>query len=593
MPVAPAAHLGERIGAYRLLETLGEGGMGIVYLAEQEQPFRRRVALKVIKLGMDTREVVSRFESERQAMALMEHPNIASVFDAGATVDGRPYFVMEYFPGIPITDYCDGQKLSTRARLQLFAQVCAAVQHAHQKGIIHRDLKPSNVLVMEQDSRPVPKVIDFGIAKAIKQQLTERTLFTEQGLLIGTPEYMSPEQASLGDRDLDTRTDIYSLGVLLYELLVGALPFNIRGLRRAGYDELRRIIREEEPVKPSTRVETLGAEAADIARRRHTDTTTLRRQLRGDLDWITLKALDKDPARRYASASELAADIGRHLKDEPVLAGPPKAAYRLRKFTRKHKGAVTAAVAILMVLLSGFVVSTALFMRAEAARQQADADRRTAERQRTLAESATLEATQQRDLAARQRNAAEAARSETAKMATHAEAARKEAERAQRDLEEESYTAHIRAADLHLRSLEVSEARRQLANTPAGLRDWEWRHLFARSDASRGLISTGGGVPNVVGTNPEGTRVFWTSHVGGVRMADSRTLEPVPELTRPQISSPAEAAREFLIGISPDGSRYASIAWAAAGGRRTARRTVRCFMTSYTPQCRRRKRTPS
>ena len=213
MPVAPAAHVGERIGAYRLLETLGEGGMGIVYLAEQEQPFRRRVALKVIKLGMDTREVVSRFESERQAMALMEHPNIASVFDAGATVDGRPYFVMEYVPGIPITDYCDGQKLSTRARLQLFAQVCAAVQHAHQKGIIHRDLKPSNVLVMEQDGRPVPKVIDFGIAKAIKQQLTERTLFTEQGLLIGTPEYMSPEQASLGDRDVDTRTDIYSLGM--------------------------------------------------------------------------------------------------------------------------------------------------------------------------------------------------------------------------------------------------------------------------------------------------------------------------------------------------------------------------------------------
>ena len=234
MPVAPAAHLGERIGAYRLLETLGEGGMGIVYLAEQEQPFRRRVALKVIKLGMDTREVVSRFESERQAMALMDHPNIASVFDAGATVDGRPYFVMEYVPGIPITDYCDGQKLSTRARLQLFAQVCAAVQHAHQKGIIHRDLKPSNVLVMEQDGRPVPKVIDFGIAKAIKQQLTERTLFTEHGLLIGTPEYMSPEQASLGERDLDTRTDIYSLGVLLYELLVGALPFNIRGCDEQG-----------------------------------------------------------------------------------------------------------------------------------------------------------------------------------------------------------------------------------------------------------------------------------------------------------------------------------------------------------------------
>jgi WD40 repeat protein/serine/threonine protein kinase len=504
MPVAPESHLGERIGAYRLLETLGEGGMGIVYLAEQEQPFRRRVALKVIKLGMDTREVVSRFESERQTMALMEHPNIASVFDAGATADGRPYFVMEYVPGIPITDYCDGQKLSTRARLQLFAQVCAALQHAHQKGIIHRDLKPSNVLVMEQDSRPVPKVIDFGIAKAITQLLTERTLFTEQGLLIGTPEYMSPERASLGDRDVDTRTDIYSLGVLLYELLVGALPFNIRGLRRAGYDELRRIIREEEPVKPSTRVETLGVEAADIARRRHTDTTTLRRQLRGDLDWITLKALDKDPARRYASASELAADIGRHLNDEPVVARSPGAVYRARKFARKHTALVTGTAAVGIALVGGLIVTTMQYSRAE---------------------------------------------------------------RALRDLEEESYTAHIRAADLHLRSLEVSEARRQLANTPAGLRDWEWRHLFARSDASRGLVSTGGGVPNVIGTNPEGTRVFWTSDVGGVRMADLKTLEPLPELTRPQINSPAEAAREFLIGISPDGSRYASIAWAAAGGR--------------------------
>jgi eukaryotic-like serine/threonine-protein kinase len=422
------------------------------------------------------------------------------VFDAGATADGRPYFVMEYVPGIPITDYCDGQKLSTRARLQLFAQVCAALQHAHQKGIIHRDLKPSNVLVMEQDGRPVPKVIDFGIAKAITQLLTERTLFTEQGLLIGTPEYMSPEQASLGDRDVDTRTDIYSLGVLLYELLVGALPFNIRGLRRAGYDELRRIIREEEPVKPSTRVETLGVEAADIARRRHTDTTTLRRQLRGDLDWITLKALDKDPARRYASASELAADIGRHLNDEPVVARSPGALYRARKFTRKHTALVTGTAAVGIALVGGLIVTTMQFSRAE---------------------------------------------------------------RALRDLEEESYTAHIRAADLHLRSLEVSEARRQLANTPAGLRDWEWRHLFARSDASRGLVSTGGGVPNVIGTNPEGTRVFWTSHVGGVRMADLRTLEPLPELTRPQINSPAEAAREFLIGISPDGSRYASIAWQA------------------------------
>ncbi|HEU5186594.1 MAG TPA: protein kinase, partial [Gemmatimonadaceae bacterium] len=363
-----------QIGPYRILETLGEGGMGIVYLAEQDEPLRRRVAIKVIKLGMDTREVVARFESERQAVALMDHPNIASVYDAGATEDGRPYFVMEYVPGVPITDYCDHHRLDTRARLALFSDVCAAIQHAHQKGIIHRDLKPTNVLVMQQDGRAVPKVIDFGVAKAIDQRMTERTVFTAHGILVGTPEYMSPEQASLGEKDLDTRTDIYSLGVLLYELLVGALPFDVRGLRRAGYDELRRIIREEEPVRPSTRVDALGVDAAGIAECRHTDTTALRRQLRGDLDWITLKALDKDPARRYASASELAADLRRHLSDEAVMASPPSRSYRLRKLIRKNRGVASGIAATLIALLAGLVTSSALYLRSETARQWAEAE---------------------------------------------------------------------------------------------------------------------------------------------------------------------------------------------------------------------------
>jgi serine/threonine protein kinase/Tol biopolymer transport system component len=358
---APASQAaGERIGPYKLLRVVGEGGMGVVWLADQEQPLRRRVTIKLIKQGMDSREVITRFESERQALALMDHPNIATVFDAGSTTDGRPFFVMEYVPGLPITRYCDDRRLGNRERLELFVQVCHAVEHAHKKGIVHRDLKPSNVLVMEVEGKPLPKVIDFGIAKATNQRLTEKTLFTELGRLIGTPEYMSPEQASGDGQEVGVTTDIYSLGVLLYELLAGVLPFDPKELRKIGYDGILRIIREQEPPTPTKRISGLGDGASEIAARRQTDPASLARQLRGELEWITLKAIEKDRRRRYGSAAEFAADVTRHLTDEPVLARRPSAIYRWRKWGRKHRGAV-AATAIILALMA---VSTILIIQA-------------------------------------------------------------------------------------------------------------------------------------------------------------------------------------------------------------------------------------
>ena len=367
------------IGPYRILSLIAEGGMGAVYLAEQQTP-QRRVALKVIKAGMDTRHVVARFETEREALALMDHPSIATVFDAGETHSGRPYFVMEYVAGVPITDYCDRHNLRTRERLALFLQVCSAVQHAHQKGVIHRDLKPSNVLVTVVEGNPIPKVIDFGVAKATSRRLTEKTLFTELGLLVGTPEYMSPEQAEMTGLDVDTRTDIYALGVLLYELIVGALPFDSVRLRRAGYAEIQRIIREEEPARPSTRLSSLGATASEVARRRHTDLPSLMRELRGDLDWITLKSMEKDRTRRYASASELAADLSRHLADEPVSARPANFAYRSRKFVRRHRAGVAIGAAAIAVLVAFGATMAVQSSRIAAQRDLATRERDRAER---------------------------------------------------------------------------------------------------------------------------------------------------------------------------------------------------------------------
>src|SRR5262245_29591718 len=504
-------HLPETFGAYRPVGVLGEGGMGIVYLAEQDEPIRRRVALKVIKQGMDTRRVIARFESERQALALMDHPNIALVYEAGATPEGRPYFAMEYVPGTPITDCCDKYLLGPAERLELFTQVCHAVHHAHQKGVIHRDIKPSNVLVMIRDGKPVPKIIDFGVAKATSQRLTEKTLFTEFGVLIGTPAYMSPEQAGMNGLDVDTATDIYSLGVVLYELLVGALPFDPQALRRAGYEEVGRIIREDEPPRPTVKLQALGQTATEIARRRHTDVRSLERFVRGDLDWITMKALEKDRTRRYASASEFAADIMRHLQDEVVIARPPSIGYRASRFVRKHQGAAAAGVGLFLMLIVGFIISTVFFFRSESARREA---------------------------------------------------------------ERKGYLANIAAADMNLQSGAAAEARRRLELIRPALRGWEWRHLYLKSDTAVATLG-GAGAVAFAAFSPNQSRIFWISEYGVLHVADATAHRSIPALTRPTGPVNASNQPAYVVGITPDGSRLLSSAWrstamltGAAGGMR-------------------------
>jgi serine/threonine protein kinase len=354
-----------KIGRYSLLKMLGEGGMGIVYLAQQDQPIKRQVALKVIKPGMDTKCVISRFDTERQVLALLKHPNIAQVYDAGTTDSSRPYFVMEYVEGLPITEHCDHHKLSIEDRLDLFMQVCKAVHHAHQKGIIHRDIKPSNILVSTQDGQTIPKIIDFGVAKAISRPLTEKTVFTEQGQLFGTPEYMSPEQADMATEDIDTRSDIYSLGVLLYVLLTGVLPFDSETLRKGGVEHIRQVIRQTDPKTPSTRLSKLGDEAVKVAESRQTEVTKLTRRLHKELEWIPLKAMRKERIERYQSASELADDIESYLKGNALIAGPPSTSYLLKKFVRRNRALVMGIVAVFAVSIAGTIISTVFAIKAE------------------------------------------------------------------------------------------------------------------------------------------------------------------------------------------------------------------------------------
>ncbi len=455
---------GDRIGRYKLLEKIGEGGCGVVYMAEQAEPVRRRVALKVIKVGMDTKQVIARFEAERQALALMDHPNIARVLDGGATDTGRPFFVMEMVRGIRVTDYCDGNNLSTRERLDLFIQVCRAIQHAHQKGIIHRDIKPSNILVTVNDGVPTPKVIDFGIAKATSQQrLTDKTLFTAFQQFIGTPAYMSPEQAEMTSLDIDTRSDIYALGVLLYELLTGKTPFDAQTLLAAGLDEMVRIIRQQEPVRPSTRLSTmLAGELSAAATHRQSEPPKLIHLVRGDLDWIVMKCLEKDRTRRYATANGLARDIERHLRHEPVVARPPSVAYRLEKSFRRNRLVFTAAGLVGLALVAGAVLSTWQAVQATharrdeaAARGRADAAARVAERQRERAEQE-----------------------------------KRRAKASELSAQQEAYASDMNLAQHALAANDLGRAKRLLDGYrprpgEADLRGWEWRYLWreCRSDA--------------------------------------------------------------------------------------------------------------
>lgn len=505
--------IGTTIGPYKVLELIGEGGFGAVYMVEQMRPVVRRVALKIIKLGMDTRQVIARFEAERQALAMMDHPNIARVLDAGATDTGRPFFVMELVRGIPITRYCDENGLTPRQRLELFIPVCLAVQHAHTKGIIHRDIKPSNVLVTVADGRPIAKVIDFGIAKATGRRLTDKTLFTEFRQLIGTPEYMSPEQAETHGVDVDARTDIYSLGVLLYELLTGTTPFDSRRLRSASFDELHRIIREEEPQRPSIRVSRshTGAPRSpdrsptsleSVARCRGTDPHQLSRSLRGELDWIILRAIDKDRSRRYETANALAQDIQRFLRDEPVYAGPPSAAYRLRKFIRRNRVAFSAGVAILAALVFG--LGAALYGLSRASQERNEKE------EAYLAEAG-------------HRLAAENAR-------TAEEEARRLADLRAAEARRQAYRANLRAAAAALAIGDQQNALHSLAAAPEDLRGWEWAYVAASADRSIRTIPTPTGIPLAPSesfeahVNGDGYFLAWSPRTAEFRRLDGRVL---------------------------------------------------------------------
>jgi len=471
---------GTAIGRYELLELIGEGGMGLVYLAEQKEPVKRRVALKIIKPGMDSKQVIARFEAERQALALLDHPNIAHIFDADTTETGRPYFVMEYVKGMSITRYCDERKLNIEQRLRLFEQVCEAVHHAHQKGIIHRDIKPSNILVSVHGDRAVPKIIDFGIAKAITQPLTDKTFVTFQGQLLGTPEYMSPEQVDLATQDIDTRSDIYSLGVVLYELLAGVLPFERESFERAGFAEIQQMVREQEPASPSIRLTHLGEKAKTIAASRGTQVIALARRLHRELEWIPLKAMRKDRCRRYKSASEMADDTRNYLDGNPLIAGPETAIYRMEKFVHKHAGSVATVALVAVAILLGLLISTAMYIRAEQARERESAARTQAQQSEKIAQEQRTVAEQQRKLA----------------------------EQRAEDLRRTLYVNSIQLADAKYREGNARQVRSLLDSCPEDLRGWEWERLNYIRDESISSLHTHKDRLRRVILSPEGNRII-------------------------------------------------------------------------------------
>jgi WD40 repeat protein/serine/threonine protein kinase len=543
---------GAVIGPYKLLQQIGEGGMGVVYMAEQQQPLRRKVALKIIKPGMDSAQVIARFAAERQALALMDHQNIAKVLDAGTVGQafqpdtpspsqagkpdlraGRPYFVMELVHGVPITQYCDDHHLTPKERLELFLPVCHAVQHAHQKGIIHRDLKPSNVLVCLYDGVAVPKVIDFGIAKATGQQLTERTMFTQFGSLVGTLEYMSPEQAEMSQLGIDTRSDVYSMGVMLYELLTGTTPLERKRVREAGFDEIRRLIREEEPPKPSTRLSASGVALAAISAQRQTEPAKLTRLVRGELDWIVMKALEKDRNRRYESANGLARDVERYLHDEPVEACPPTAGYKLRKFARKHKAGLATAVGFVALLVLGVAVSAWQAVRATQAE--------------TVAQANEQQANEQRDEAQQQRDEARA-------LAEKLQAALEQLRRT-------TYAAHINLAKQAWdeaavpRVLELLDQQRPKPGEP-DLRGFEWNYLRRLCHSDLLTLKGHTGEITSVAYSPDGKRLAsgagnTPGKPGEVKVWDAQTGQEL---------LPLKVHNDIVwsVAFSPDGKRLAS-----------------------------------